>query len=61
MSRNVVVSFADGYSDVSDDKRNRGLYDFLQPIWGGGYVRGAIYEGLYKRLYSIVFHQKVEF
>ncbi len=43
MSRNVVVSFAEGYRDVLDDK-NRGLYDFLQPIWGGG--------GLYSRGYT---------
>ncbi len=52
MSRNVVVSFAEGYSDDLNDKKNRGLYDFLQPIWGaiydGGYIRG----GLYTRVYS---------
>ncbi len=44
MSRNVVVSFAEGYSDDLDDKKNGGLYDFLQPIWGL-YTMGAIYEG----------------
>ncbi len=47
MSSNVVVSFAEGYSDDLDDKKNRGLYDFLQPIWGGGAIyEGAIHETL---------------
>ncbi len=55
MSRNVVVSFAERYSDVLDDKKNGGLYDFLQPIrGGGGYIRaGAIFgRGLYSGFYS---------
>ncbi len=36
----------------SDDLDDMGPYDFLQPIWGGGYIRwglytmGAIHEGL---------------
>ncbi len=32
MSGNVVVSFAEGCSDVLDDTKYRELYDFLQPI-----------------------------
>ncbi len=50
MSRNVVVSFAEGYSDVLDDKKNRELYDFLQPIRGlyssRGYIRAWVILGL---------------
>ncbi len=39
-----VVSFAEGYSDVLDDKKNTWLYDFLQPIWRG-YIRGGGGDG----------------
>ncbi len=39
MSRNVVVSFAEGHRDNLDDKKNMGLYDFLQPIWGAIHIR----------------------
>ncbi len=36
MSKNVVVSFAEGYSDDLDVKKNRGLYDFRSRFGGGG-------------------------
>ncbi len=54
MSRNVGVEFAEGYSEVLDDKKNRGLYDFLQPIWGGGYIRGGYIRGGYTRDFTVV-------
>ncbi len=40
MSRNVVVSFAEGYIDVLDDKKNRGYMSFCSRFGGGG----AVYE-----------------
>ncbi len=44
MSRNVVVSFAEGYSEVLDDKKI-GAIRFFASDWGGG---GAIFgQGVY--------------
>ncbi len=52
----VVVSFAEGYSDVLDDKKNRGLYDFLQAIWGGGAIfeQGLYSSGGYTRAFAVL-------
>ncbi len=52
-------TIAEGYSDDLDDKKNMGLYDFLQPIWGpytsttgGG---GRLYtRGLYTKVYTVL-------
>ncbi len=51
MSRNVVVSFAEGYSDDLDDKEKYGAIWFFAADLGAIYD-GAIYVGLYTRLYS---------
>ncbi len=51
MSRNVVISFAEGYSDVLDDKK----IEVVVIVYGlegeeayirGGYIRGAIHGTL---------------
>ncbi len=51
MSRNVVVSFAEGSSDVLDDKKNVGLYDFFSRF--GGYMRGGLYTRGYTRAFTV--------
>ncbi len=46
MSRNVVVSFAEGYSDVLDDKKIGGYMIFCSRFGGGGlYSRGLYTRG----------------
>ncbi len=44
MSRNVVVSFAEGYSDVLDDKKKIGGYMIFPSRFGGEYSR-KVYIG----------------
>ncbi len=53
MFRNVVVSFTEGYSDVSDDKKDRGYMIFLQPIWGAMFEQGLYSSGGYTRAFTV--------
>ncbi len=46
MSRNVVVSFAEGYSDALDDIKIGGMGFFVADLGGGLYTRAFLYVAI---------------
>ncbi len=59
MSRNVVVSFAEGYSDVLDDKKIRRYYMIFCSRFGGGGWGLYSSRGFFERRLHTVFYKHV--